>query len=81
MTTSGAFCVPWNGPSGKQPFERLIIARRLPDKEHISIPDQKLVVQNHRVIVQENILIMELLCVGSALQRWQGARSVNEIDE
>lgn len=36
---------PWNGPSGKHPFERIIIARRLGGKEpSITIPDNKLVV-------------------------------------
>lgn len=29
---------PWNGPSGKHPFERIIIARRTENKSPVLIP-------------------------------------------
>ena len=43
VTTSGEFCVSWNGPSGKQPFERIVLARRRPATSP-SIPEKQLVV-------------------------------------
>lgn len=48
ITKSGKFICPWNGPSGKNPFERIILARNVsPTKQTLEIepiPDKKLVV-------------------------------------
>ena len=46
VTTSGKLVCPWNGPSGKHPFERIILARPSARNETTvsEIPDGRLVV-------------------------------------
>lgn len=45
VTVSGHFVCAWNGPSGKHPFERIILARKVGSvTENQPILDKKLVV-------------------------------------